>query len=155
MSDYAKNTTVSVSKSRIEIEDTLKKWKATRAVTGTEPGRALVMFQIGQWMVRFVMPLPTEEEAKKKAKPSRGHYYTNERDRQRWIEQQERSRWRALLLTIKAKLVSVESGVETFEVAFMAHLVLPGNVTVGEKALPAIREAYASGNLPPLLGSGQ
>lgn len=149
---YAENTSVSVSKSRIEIEELLKKWKATRTATAVEAHRAIVMFQIGKWMVRFTMPLPTEEEAKKQ-KTSRGWLFSTEQ-RAKWMEQQERSRWRALLLTIKAKLVSVESGVETFEVAFMAHLVLPGNVTVGEKALPAINEAYETGHLPPLLGAG-
>ncbi len=110
----------------------------------TERGGAIVVFSIDKWSVRFRMPMPTAEDAA--------------RQRAGWLEQQERVKWRALLLTVKAKLVSVENGVESFEEAFLAHLVLPGGATVGAKALPAIAEAYA-GKGPPsgrlLLGDGQ
>lgn len=99
------------------------------------------------------MPLPTDVEAKKQ-KNWQG-YLLGEAARQKWLEQEERTKWRALLLTIKAKLVSVENGVESFEEAFLAHLVLPGGETVGQKALPHIREAVETGKMQPLaLGPG-
>lgn len=66
-------------------------------------------------------------------------------------EQQTRAKWRALLLCIKAKLESVESGIESFENAFMAHVVMPDGRTVGEHIRPRIASAYAEGKMVPLL----
>jgi hypothetical protein len=65
--------------------------------------------------------------------------------------QAERSRWRALLLSIKAKLVSVESGIETFEDAFMAHVVMPDGGTVSEHVGKRIADAYRTQTMVPLL----
>jgi hypothetical protein len=56
-----------------------------------------------------------------------------------------------LLLCIKAKLESVEAKIETFEEAFLAHVVLPDGETVGEHALPAVAAIYKGGQLRPLL----
>lgn len=155
MTTFAEGTSVPVFKSRLEIEELLRKWKADRIGCATEPGRAIVLFSINKWHVRFSMPLPTEAEARAYWKAKRSQWQTPaQKWIQDWLDQRERERWRALLLTIKAKLVSVENGVETFEEAFLAHLVLPGGQTVGQKALPAVREAYDSGTMPPLLGPG-
>lgn len=41
------------------------------------------------------------------------------------VEQEARRIWRVLFHGLKARLVSVEEGVETFEQAFLAHLVDP------------------------------
>jgi hypothetical protein len=65
--------------------------------------------------------------------------------------QTERARWRALLLSIKAKLVSVESRIETFEDAFMAHVVMPDGTTVSEHVRPRIADAYKNQRMVPLL----
>jgi hypothetical protein len=69
------------------------------------------------------------------------------------LEQEERQKYRALLLVIKAKLESVESEIETFEQAFLAHLALPGSSTqtVGEWLTPQIEKAYREGSMPMLL----
>ena len=66
-------------------------------------------------------------------------------------QQVQRQRWRALLFCIKAKLESVEAKIETFEEAFLAHVVLPDGKTVGEHALPAVAAIYKGGQLTPLL----
>lgn len=54
-----------------------------------------------------------------------------------------RQRWRALLLTVKAKLEAVECGISTLEQEFLAFIVLPNSMTLGdwimENALPQIR----------------
>jgi hypothetical protein len=50
-----------------------------------------------------------------------------------------RSLWRALMLCIRAKLASVESDIETFKEAFLAHIVSPDdNRTVYERMKPHI-----------------
>lgn len=59
---------------------------------------------------------------------------------------------------IKAKLESIESGIETFEDAFLAHIMMPDGATVGEHAKPMIARSYESGTMQPLLpapGGGQ
>lgn len=152
MSKYAEGTSVPVARSREEITSLLERYKASSIAVGTDVGIALVVFKIDRWHVQFRMPLPTESEART-VKDRRG-WTLGETGRQKWLDQTCRERWRALLLTIKAKLVSVENGVETLEEAFLAHLIIPGGQTVGQKALPAIREAYQTGRMPPLLGAG-
>jgi hypothetical protein len=58
--------------------------------------------------------------------------------------QQIRSRWRALLLVIKAKLEAVDIGILTAEDAFMAETILPDRQTVAEYMRPHIESAYAA-----------
>lgn len=56
------------------------------------------------------------------------------------------------MLAIKSKLESVESGIEQFDEAFMAQIVLPDGRTMAEYAMPQIAKSYTSGTMPPLLG---
>lgn len=131
---YAAESKVPVSRSREHIERVLKRYGAEGFGYASEPGRAMIAFQTQDRRIRFVLPVP------------RG-----ERQSQAKFEQFERSRWRALLLSITAKLEAVESGIETFDSAFMSHIVMPNGQTMAEHALPFIKEAYSSGKMPPLL----
>ena len=65
--------------------------------------------------------------------------------------QEVRRRWRALALSIKAKLETVESGIAEFETEFMPYMVLPNGKTVAENILPEIERAYSTGKMPKLL----
>lgn len=142
---YAEGTLVSSSRSRIEIEDLLRKAGASQIGVITEVFSVQVGFKIGQWAVRFRLPLPGEEEAKGVIRSGRSWRDPKPARIRAWIEKEERRRWRALLLTIKAKLVSVESKVETFEEAFLAHVVLPdsGGETIADAVLPALRAGHS------------
>jgi hypothetical protein len=62
-----------------------------------------------------------------------------------------RQRWRALGLVIKAKLESVESGIETFEKAFMPYLLLPDGKIVAEH----VEAALQNNQLPVLTFEGR
>lgn len=64
------------------------------------------------------------------------------------VSQASRSLWRALLICVKAKLESVESKIESFEEAFMAHVVLPDGKTASEWLAPQLALAYESGTMP-------
>jgi hypothetical protein len=97
----------------------------------------MIGFQTKDRRIRFLLPL---------AVPAK---YTA-----RQSEQFIRTRWRALLLSIKAKLEAVESGIESFDEAFLSHIVMPNGQTMAEHSLPYVREAYESGKMPPLLGFG-
>jgi hypothetical protein len=52
--------------------------------------------------------------------------------------QKVRSAWRSLLLAIKAKLESVASKIETFDEAFLAHVVMPDGRRFGEIVIPQL-----------------
>jgi hypothetical protein len=184
---YATDTSVSVAKTRGEIEDLVTRSGASRFFSGAEEGRAFVGFVMrcnpkpcpdctgdrplkyrsvcdlcsrtgkvyDSRNVMFELPLPKLDAFRFNGnRQVRSH----EKQHEAW-EQACRSSWRALLLAIKAKLVSVESGVESFEEAFLAQLVVKDedgrSVRFGTRAVKAIADAYVR-NGPPqlLLGSG-
>jgi hypothetical protein len=130
---YAADSKVPVSRSREHIERILKRYGATGFAFAMEPERAMIGFQTDERRIRFVLPIPRGQLSQKD------------------FEQKERSRWRALLLSITAKLEAVESGIETFDSAFMSHIVMPNGQTMAEHSLPYIKQAYATGKMPPLL----
>jgi hypothetical protein len=53
-------------------------------------------------------------------------------------EQACRSRWRALLLCIKAKLEACAVGITTFDSEFLAHIVTGDGRTVAERIVPQL-----------------
>jgi hypothetical protein len=145
---YAEQTSVPVDRSKSEIERLLQKYGATEFAHGWRSERAMIQFKMKDRYVRFILPLPDKREFEKT--PS-GRRSRNEHDTLKAWEQGRRQRWRALALTIKAKLESVESGIEEFESAFMAQVVMPDGKTISETVLPAIAEAYNTGKMPPLM----
>ena len=150
---YAKNTKVPVAHSRAAIEQLIARHGATRFANGWEDGAISIMFEMRTRRVRFYLPLPQADE-KRFLRDGNGKVRTAEA-RGRAHDTAVRERWRALLLVIKAKLESVETGVTTFEEEFLAHIILPTGGTIGEWAIPLMNEAYRSGTaMPPLLGAG-
>lgn len=131
---YAADTKVPVEQTRTEIERTLNRYGATSFAFFIEQSRAMVVFEANKRRVRFNLPLPAKDGATeaKHAKTLR-------------------AKWRALLLCIKAKLESVEAGIETFEEAFLSHVVMPDGQTVGEHAIPKVAAIYKSGTMQALL----
>ncbi len=122
---FAVGTTVPAGKTRLEIEDLLKRAGAGSLMNATKPGLAMLQFQLRGRTIRFTLKLPDEGKYA-------GEY---------------RRCWRVLLLTIKGKLESVrDETVETFEEAFLAQTVPPdGGPTVAERMLPQLKDAYAGG----------
>lgn len=146
---YAKNTHVSSERSKVEIEQLVVKHGATKFVCGWDGSAAVVIFEMKQRRIRFNLPVLDIADPKYRGQGTRDR--SASQIRLAW-EQDTRSRWRALLLVIKAKLESVERGVTSFEEEFLAHLVLPSGDTVGEWAIPLITDAYERGaKMPPLL----
>lgn len=149
---YAADTSVSVEKSRGEIERMLTKHGCDGFAYYADRERAQVAFRMHERMIRFDLELPRLADY---AMGERGRKRTPEAAEKAW-EQACRSRWRALALVIKAKLEAVAAGITTFEIEFLPHTVVPGagGQAFHEVALPKIAAAYASGKMPPLLGSG-
>jgi hypothetical protein len=148
MTRYASKTVVAADRSMAEIESTLRRYGAQKFMYGRDDDRVLVAFEMHERRLRFVLPIPTEEEF---TRTPTGRTRRSKQIVSGQYEQAVRSRYRALLLSIKAKLESVESDIEEFEDAFMAQIVLPDGSTVGEKLKPQINLAYQTGNMPPLL----
>ena len=146
---YAADTSVSVEKSRAEIERTLIRYGATEFLSGWDSGRAALGFQMRGRRIRYILPLP-DRDAPEFTRSAQGRSRSTEHAQREW-EQACRQRWRALLLIIKAKLEAIEAGVTSFEDEFLASTLLPGGQTVSEHVQPAIAESYRLGRVSSLL----
>lgn len=153
MPRYARETTVPVERSRAEIEETVRRYEATKFTSGWDEDAksAMVMFHIRGFYIRFTIPMP-DPASKDITHVMRRGQLCRRTDRQRAdeYEQQVRQRWRALLLAIKGKLEAVECKISTIEAEFLAHIVMPDDRLVVEwlaqDALPMI----AAGRMPQL-----
>jgi len=124
---YAEKTKVPVSRSKAEIEALVKKYGAEAFGAMEMQGRIQIVFQMAGRNLLFRVDLPEGDQA-------------------------QRSLFRALLLTIKGKLESAERGIETFEEAFLANIVLPNGQTVADDTIPKIEAAYQGHDVPLLPG---
>lgn len=121
---YAAKTTVSVEKSRWEIDKLLRAHHADEiaVLDSIRDQEAVVQFRMKDRRIRFTLDLafdmPRPSQAQK--------------------DQFVRTRWRALLLTIKAKLESVAASIEVFEEAFLSQTVTADNMTVYDRVRDAI-----------------
>lgn len=129
----------------------MTRYGATSFAYGSDDdaGVVIVGFRLQGTFIRFRLPMPRRDE----------HRFMYTRNNQRRsaasstaaYEQACRSIWRALLIVIKAKLESVELGIETLEQAFLPQVLLPDNRTVGEWVGPQLEAVYARGEMPQLL----
>ncbi len=146
---YAKGTDVPVDRSLSEIRSILRKYKATSFAFGEDEHGAVVGFAAHGRQVRFVLAMPDPKD-RKFTRTEAG------RDRASAAAAKEyeaavRQVYRVFALVIKAKLEAVESGLVEFQHEFLAHIVLPGGQTVGEKVSGGVDEAYETGQVPALL----
>ena len=147
---YAENTSVSVDKSKAEIERTLQRYGADQFISGWDKHRAMIGFRMQGRQIKFIIKLPEKDSKEFTHTPGRKNKRDESKAYSAW-EQACRQRWRALALVIKAKLEAVDTGITVFEDEFMAHIVLPDGQTVGEYMRPQIAVAYEKGSMPKLL----
>jgi len=147
---YASNTTVSSDQSRSEIERTLQRYGANKFGYLWEGKASVIVFEMNGRRIKFVLPMPARDDPKYGKTPT-GRVKRNQEAHFKAWEQDCRSRWRALLLCIKAKLESVESDIESFEEAFLPHIVLPNGQTAGEHLIPQIADIYQTRKMPKML----
>ena len=135
MSKFAKGTTVSVEKSRAEIETLLKKHGIADVGIMSYGGVAVVVFRRGAVSYKLTMPAldPTSKQF-----THNGWNVLSERQSEAKYQQEERRRWRALGLVLKAKLVAASDGVVTFEQEFLAFALTQDGQTVGERIIPQL-----------------
>ena len=147
MAAYAEGTSVAPERSQAEIAETLRRYGADGYAYGWTGATALIEFTAHQRRVRFTMPLPVDADV---ARTPAGRT-RDAKQRAAALEAEQRRRWRALLLAIKAKLEVVSTGISTFEEEFLAHIVLPDNRTVADHTAAVIEQSYATGKVPPML----
>lgn len=146
---YAEGTTVSVERSIQEAQSLLRKHGVTdMGVTITNAG-GRIQFRTAERAVQFTVLSPAPDDAAVRLYASGKPRPAS--DRAKRSQQVERERWRALVLTLKAKLESVEAGVETVEQAFLAQILLPDGSTVADQVAPALERAYSTGVTANLL----
>lgn len=146
---YAETTTVAFEKSVSEIIMAVRKAGAGQIGQFEGPDYYAVQFVLGDRLIRFRLPFPSLDTIPKRGGNNIG--YTNSQ-RLAKLEQRKRQRGRAMLLVIKAKLESVESGIETLEQAFLAHVVMSDGKTVYERIAEPIALEYSAGR--PSSGDG-
>jgi len=141
---YAARTEVPFERSIGEIVAALRKAGADRIGQMDGNTEFALQFELADRSIRFRLPFMTGDEAAAAAGP-----------RQTVIavaEQWRRQRGRALLLVVKAKLESIASGIETVEQAFLANVVMPGDMlTVHERISGNIAFEYRQRSPHPLL----
>jgi len=154
MAKFAEGTSVSVEKSRAEIEGLIVRYGATSTAFFNGPGEAMIAFEADGRRILFRLPLPPRDLQEFTHYRPNQHSALTPRTKeaaQKVWEQACRQKWRALALVIKAKLEAVDSGITAFEDEFLAHIVMPDGQTVATHIKPRIADAYESGTMMPLL----
>lgn len=147
---YAEKTSVSVIRTKAEIEDLVQRYGADQFVSGYKGDIAVIGFSMEGRQIRFLLPLPDKNDREYWYTAGRGQHRTEETAHAAW-EQACRSRWRALYLIVKEKLEAVEAGISTVEREFFYDIVLPDGRTAGEWMAPQIEAAYQTGQMPAML----
>jgi len=135
-SRYAAQTTVSVAKSKGELEGLLRKYGADNTLVGESAaqGLAFAAFTMRGRSVKLTLPLPKREDFTTRMLRGRKQKADKAWQDKAW-EQACRQRWRALVLMLKAKLEFVELIPDAFDYTFMSDFVLPNSHgrTIGEE----------------------
>lgn len=142
---YANNTSVSVERTRAEIETLLARYGASAFGYEVNSERGVIKFAAHGRFIKFTLLLPSRQDYRYTAVQQ---IRRKDVDVERAWEQACRSAWRELFLVIKAKLVAVEAGIAVFEDEFLPYTVLPNGDTVAQWLGPQIEQAYATGLQP-------
>ncbi len=116
----------------------------------------MVAFRLGDLVIRFVLPFPKRDDKKfthKKDGRTGLLKKCSDNEVAKRYEQEVRSRWRALLLVVKAKLEAVECGISTIEREFLAFIVMPNDVTLGDWLMADVLPQISAGTMPKLLAA--
>lgn len=150
MAGYASNTTVSVARSKAEIEETLQRFGIEDSGVFNEGHQSFVIFKHRGRPYSIVITLPNKDYEGFRVTPGGKPQRTEDQAYTAW-EQACRVKWRELALLIKAKVVAITSGAASFENEFLAYAMLPNRITVGEWAECQLAQMAAKGEMPELL----
>lgn len=124
------STTVPVERSQGEIRKLLVAHQVAQLAFGEERDEsgqrwAAVTFRHGAFAVRMKVALKLVDERVVNDKVWKARSRTRDEIRDRLYDQEEKRIWRVLAWNLKARMVAVDEEVETFEQAFLPHLLNP------------------------------
>lgn len=118
------DTEVPVERSQREIRAMLRRYGADQFALGETAEHAEIAFRWRAMAVRMRVPIrPMTEDAARAYAKSRKRGAAKILEQR--LEMEERRVWRVLYWLLKGRMEAIESGVETFEQAFLAHLLDP------------------------------
>lgn len=129
MAKYAKSTTVSISKSKMQIEKVLLSWGIEEFFSGTSPRGDGVGFKHNDRVYKISVPIKSDCN-----------------------EQERRQMWRILFMSLKMDLEKIDCGLISFEDQFLAMMALPDGTTVADfMKLPENIAMLQKSNMPKML----
>jgi hypothetical protein len=139
---YAEKTKVTVEKSRIELDALLGKNGAKQRGIAVDEAvnRAIVMFTLNDRRYKLEIPLPF---------PPTGNAATVRLLRRH--AQESRSRWRAMVMLLRAKFESIRLDISTPEDEFLSALVLPNGETAGQAVGQYMTQLIKAGYQGPMM----
>lgn len=162
------STSVAVEKSQGDIRKLLTKYGAQRFsfTQGlAEDQRRWVQLEFVHaaeydrpHLIRLAVPLKDPDDTALKAKARRAHSKTFHQIQQEEYDQEERRIWRVIFYSLKSRMESVAEEVETFEQAWLPHIVDPASgLTLWEKIRPIVDAGrlVIGGTGLPQLGTGK
>lgn len=152
--NFAENTTVAAERTKSDIRKlvTAAGAQGWRAGEDEDRGQAVIEFRLPaapphtySVRIRIHLPIPALDEFRL---DGRGRTRTATAQAEAY-GQEIRRRWRALHLSLKAKLVAVQEGIFTVEDEFEPHIVIPGtNRTMREHTRHQLQKSLET-NTPP------
>ena len=150
MSQYAKTTTVSVEKSRIEAEAILQRYGADRFAYLKDKDDTQLIFEVNNRQYKLKVTAP-DRDSKEMMYTEKGRIRA-ESNIETVYQQAVRQRWRVLVLLLKAKLESIELGYSTIEDEFLAYSLLRDGRTLGEAVEQMPESLMSKSPVAALLG---
>jgi hypothetical protein len=136
---YASQTKVPIERSREEIERVLHNYGADEFFYGSSAKGKGIGFRYKGRIIKIGIPIPPRTD-----------YSASQFGEYKW-QQEERRRWRVLLIALKAKLELIDAELTTFEDEFLAQTALPDGSSVGDWARTQINDMIEAGKMPKML----
>ncbi len=146
---YASETEVPVEKSRMELEKLITRFGASQILTFQEDKQAIVQFTSRDRMIRLTLPLPLLEDPI--IQRTAQNYQRSKAAARDALAKENRRRWRAMVLLVKAKLTAVEEGIVEFEEEFFANTIMADGQTLYQRARGQVELEYKTGTPRKLL----
>ncbi len=132
---YAEGTQIPISRSHDAIHAELKRVGADQIGVMEGADRAYMVFKVRDVLYRI-----TTGPAKPKSRSTRSDPAV-----------EQRRQWRAIVLLVKAKVVSITEGISTVEREFLSDAVMPDGSVLAEHSQRLIAGAYKDNGPPQLL----
>lgn len=132
---YAEGTEVPISRSHDQIKAELRRVGAEEIGVMEATNQAWLVFRIREVRYRITTG---EIQVARGRKP----------------EAEARRQWRAILLLVKAKVVSIVEGISTVEREFLSDAIMPDGSVLSDHAPKLIENAYREGGPPRLMIGG-